>query len=200
MNKEYFLIELREKLSGLPQEEIEERIAFYNEMINDRMEDGLTEEAAVGEIGSVDSVAEQIMAEIPFSTIVKERVKPKRKLKAWELVLLILGAPLWIPLMLAAVSVLFSVYIVIWSTVICIYAADLSLAAGALSGLIGIAVYLNTGNLAGALFSFGTGVACAGLTILLFLSCVWLTKGIIKATGKFFLNIKLSLVGKEVNS
>lgn len=200
MNKEYFLIELREKLFGLPQEDIEERIAFYNEMINDRMEDGLTEEEAIGEIGSVDLVVEQIMAETPFSTLVKERVKPKRKLKTWELVLLILGAPIWVPLVLAVLAVLLSIYIVIWSVVICIYAVDLSFAAGALSGLLGIVVYLKTSNLAGALFSFGTGVACAGLAILLFLTCVWFTKSIIKATGRLFLNIKFSLVGKEVNS
>ena len=47
MNKEEFLSELRTKLSGLPQEDIEERISFYSEMIDDRMEDGISEEEAV---------------------------------------------------------------------------------------------------------------------------------------------------------
>ena len=65
MNKDSFLNELRARLAGLPQADIEERIAFYNEMINDRMEDGLTEEEAVEEIGSVDEIVGQIMAEIP---------------------------------------------------------------------------------------------------------------------------------------
>lgn len=197
MNKENFLTELRTKLFGLPQDDIEERIAFYNEMINDRMEDGLTEEEAVQEIGSVDSVVEQIMAEIPLSTLVKEKVKPKRKLKTWEIVLLILGSPLWIPLLIAFLIVLLSVYVVIWSAVICMYAVDLTFLAGAVAGLIGIFAYLKSGNPVGALFSLGTGTACTGLAILMFFVCIWATKSVIRVTGKVILGIKILFVGKE---
>jgi len=197
MNKEIFLTELREKLFGLPQDDIEERIAFYNEMINDRMEDGLTEEEAVGEIGSVDSVVEQIMEEIPLSALVKEKVKPKRKLKTWELVLLILGSPLWIPLLMSAIAVILTLYAVIWAVVIFVYATDLALAGSTVMGLAGILSYLKQINFIGALFSAGFGMTSAGLAILLFFACVWITKSIIKATGKLLLGIKISFVGKE---
>ena len=54
MNKQEFVERLRKGLSGLPQDDIEERLTFYSEMIDDRMEEGLSEEEAVGEIGSVD--------------------------------------------------------------------------------------------------------------------------------------------------
>ncbi len=37
MNKEQFLYELQLRLSGLPQVDIDERIAFYSEMIDDRI-------------------------------------------------------------------------------------------------------------------------------------------------------------------
>ena len=47
MNKELFLSSLRESLDGLSGEDIAERLAFYSEAIDDRMEDGLTEEEAV---------------------------------------------------------------------------------------------------------------------------------------------------------
>ncbi|HBB19073.1 MAG TPA: hypothetical protein DCZ62_01395, partial [Ruminococcus sp.] len=83
MNREKFISELREKLYGLSQSDIDERVEFYSEMINDRMEDGLSEEEAVAEIGSVDGIVEQIMGEIPITALVREKVKPKRKLKAW---------------------------------------------------------------------------------------------------------------------
>ncbi len=43
MNKQAFLTQLRKGLSGLPQEDIEERLAFYSEMIDDRIEEGLSE-------------------------------------------------------------------------------------------------------------------------------------------------------------
>ena len=197
MNKENFLNGLREKLSGLPQEDIEERIAFYNEMINDRMEDGLSEEEAIEAIGSVDSVVEQIMSEIPLSTLVKKKVTPKRKLKAWEILLLILGAPVWIPLVISVGAVMFSVYAVVWALVICLYAVDITSAAGLFVGLAGIVAYLRAGNPVGALFSAGMGMASVGLAILLFFACIWLTKAVINATGKLILGIKISFVGNK---
>ena len=70
MNKDQFLEELRKKLSGLPQEDIDERVAFYSEMIDDRMEEDITEEEAVASLGTVDSVVEQIMSEIPLTKLV----------------------------------------------------------------------------------------------------------------------------------
>ena len=47
MNKLEFIAELRDRLSGLPQGEVEERLSFYSEMIDDRMEDGVSEKEAV---------------------------------------------------------------------------------------------------------------------------------------------------------
>ena len=61
MDKKAFLDELREKLSGLPEEDIEERVAFYREMIDDRIEDGVPEEEAVEGVGTVDSVVELVL-------------------------------------------------------------------------------------------------------------------------------------------
>ena len=46
MNKEQFLAELQKGLSGLPQAEIDDRLAFYGEFIDDHMEEGMTEEEA----------------------------------------------------------------------------------------------------------------------------------------------------------
>ena len=57
MKREEFLAELRKSLAGLPKEDIEDRINFYDESISDRMEDGKTEEEAIADIGSVDDVS-----------------------------------------------------------------------------------------------------------------------------------------------
>ena len=75
MNKQEFLLELSKGLSGLPMEDIEERIVFYGEMIDDRMEDGLSEEDSVREIGNVDEIISQIIAETPITKLVKEKIK-----------------------------------------------------------------------------------------------------------------------------
>ena len=46
MSKQEFLEQLRRGLPGLPREDIEERLKFYSEMLEDRMEEGLSEEEA----------------------------------------------------------------------------------------------------------------------------------------------------------
>ena len=197
MNKEEFLSALRSALAGLPQEDIEERLAFYSESIDDRMEDGLTEEEAVEAVGTVDEVRDQIMAEIPLTKLVREKMRPKGRLHAWEIILLVLGAPVWIPLLIAALAVLFSVYICIWAGVICVYAAELGLVGGVIAGVGGTVMYLKTGNFVGALFYAGAAVLCAGLAILLFFGCIKLTKTVVKLTGRMLLGIKNSFVGRE---
>ena len=196
MNKEDFLNELRKKLSGLPQDDLEERLSFYSEMIDDRVEDGKSQEEAVADIGTVDSVVEQIMADTPLALLVKERVRPKRELKAWEVLLLILGSPVWVPLIMAFVIIVLSVYVVIWSVVICFYALNLSLLAGFIGCIVGIFMYIGAKNAAGVLFSIGAAFICAGLAILMFFACVWITKAVVRLTGKMLLGVKTRIVGK----
>ena len=115
MRKQEFLSQLQKGLIGLPQEDIEEQLVFYSEMIEDRIEEGLPEEEAVAAIGPVEEVVSQIVAETPFSKLVKERIKPKRALRAWEIVLLVLGSPLWLSLLIGAFAVLLGVYISVFS-------------------------------------------------------------------------------------
>ena len=67
MNKQDFLFQLGEALSGLPQGDIEEQLSFYSEMIDDKVENGLSEEAAVAEIGPADRIASQAIAGTPLS-------------------------------------------------------------------------------------------------------------------------------------
>ena len=98
MTKLNFILALNDKLSDLPKQEVEERLNFYAEMIEDRIEDGLSEEEAVAAVGTVDEIAKHIIKDIPLTKIAIEKIKPKRRLKTWEIVLLIAGAPLWIRL------------------------------------------------------------------------------------------------------
>ena len=50
MNKQEFLYELKGKLWALSEEEKKSSLEYYTEMIDDRMEDGLSEEEAVAAI------------------------------------------------------------------------------------------------------------------------------------------------------
>ena len=97
MTKSEFLTELRTALVGLPEEDIEKSLDFYSEMIDDRVEEGLSEEEAVADLGSIEDIKTQILKDIPLTKIVKERGKPKRTLSGLEITLLIVGFPLDIP-------------------------------------------------------------------------------------------------------
>ena len=118
MNKSEFIAALEQKLKGLPREDAEQSIAFYEEMIQDRMEEGLSEEEATAAIGSVEEIAAQTLADIPLAKLVKEKVTPSRRFKAWEILLLVLGAPLWLPLLLAVICVLAAVCIAFWAVIL----------------------------------------------------------------------------------
>jgi len=121
MTKREFLSSLRAYLAHLPQAEADERIRFYAEMIDDRMEEGLSEEEAVAAVGTAEEVAAQIAEDIPFAKIAKECIKPKRRLAAWEIVLLVLGAPIWLSLFVAALAVVLSLYVSLWAIVIALW-------------------------------------------------------------------------------
>ena len=197
MTKLQFLLSLHNKLSGLPQNEIEERLNFYNEMIEDRIEDGLSEEEAIAEIGTVDEIAEQIVADIPLTKIAKEKIKPKRRIKAWEIILLILGAPLWLAILIAIFAVIFSLYVSLWAVIVSLWASFVAVIGSALGGIIGgiiLSIYKNA--LTGvALIS--AGLVCMGISIFFFFGCKVATKGILSLTKKIVFSIKKSLIKRE---
>lgn len=73
MTKIRFILSLQERLSGLPKDDLEERLSFYSEMIEDRMEEGLSEEDAVAAIGNMDDLISRIVADIPLAKLGKEK-------------------------------------------------------------------------------------------------------------------------------
>ena len=197
MNKQEFLAQLRKGLSGLPQEDIDERLAFYGEMIDDRMEDGIPEETAVSEIGTVDGLVAQIIADIPLGKLVKEKITPKKKLKAWEIVLLVLGSPIWLSLLLAVVAVILSLYVVLWSVIVVLWAAFASLVACGLAGIAAGAYFAVSGNGLTGIATIGAGIVCTGLSVFAFFGCKAATKGILSLTKKLAIGIKNCFIKKE---
>ena len=199
MNKSEFISALEQKLKGLPREDVEQSIAFYEEMIQDRMEEGLSEEEATAAIGSVEEIAAQTLADIPLAKLVKEKVTPSRRFKAWEILLLVLGAPLWLPLLLAAICVVAAVCIAFWAVILSLYAVDLSFAVSGIAGIVGtfLFAYASSGNLAGALLFLGAGMLCGGISIFLFLGCNQITRGLFLLNKYMLTGIKSLFVRKE---
>ena len=132
MKRIEFLNQLKARLWALPEADVQCSLDYYGEMIDDRMEDGLSEEEAVAAIGDLDEIVKQILTESPRppATVKKEEnhQKQKRGLETWMIVLLVLGSPLWIPLVASVIGTVFSIYVSLWAVVIALYAVAFALA------------------------------------------------------------------------
>ena len=170
MRKKEFLSALRRKLKGLPKREIEERISFYGEMIDDRVEEGCSEEEAVAKTGNVDKISRQILKESRMS-------KSKRKRKPWEIALFWIGSPLWISLGAAAFAVAISLYAALWAIVVSLWAVFVALVASAIGGVVISLPFAISGNAATGIAILGAALVCGGVAILGFYGCRAATKG-----------------------
>ena len=78
MNKETFLLALYDELRGLPVEDKERSIAYYREMIDERVEDGMSEEEDVAALGSVEDIAAVILGSAPATVHAREKTRGGR--------------------------------------------------------------------------------------------------------------------------
>lgn len=200
MTKKDFLFELVMGISQLPSEVIDEQISFYSEMIDDRIEDDLSEEEAVAEIGKPQEIIKQILMDVPLSKLVKAKIKPKRRLSALEIVLIVLGFPVWFPMLIAAISVVFSLYVSIWSIIVSFWAAFISIAASGIGSIIAGIIFICTTNAYTGVAMLGTGIFLIGISIFAFFGCKYATKGIILLTKKLALGIKGLFIKRGKNN
>ena len=194
MNKKEFFALFRQELAGLPKDELENRVSFYEEMIDDRMSEGKSEEEAIRDLGTVESIVNQIAEETSLVKLVKEKVKPNRKIKGWEIALIICGFPLWFPLLITGLVLLFVAYLLTWVFTIVAYAVETSFVVASIGGAAGFMGYMFTGEI--NLIALGASIACLGAAILFAFACYYITKGNIKLSKNLFIWIKRGFMRK----
>lgn len=196
MDKLDFLMALEETLSQLPEEDRRSSIEYYSEIIADRMEEGMSETDAVASLGAPAKIAEQILMDMPLSKLVKSKVKKRRPMSAGEIVLLILGFPLWFPLLVAVLAVIFSIYVCLWSVVISLYAVFAALAGSAVGIVLGSIVLCIFSGIPQGLFLLGAGLICAGLALFFLPVCNLAAKGSVWIGKKLLQGIKSCFIRK----
>ena len=198
MTRIEFLIKLEESLASFRIDDKEKTLEYYSEMIQERTEDGMDEEDVVAMLGSPDEVVAQIIAEMPISQIVKQRIKKKkRRLKGWEIALLAIGSPIWASLLIVALAVILVLYVVTWALVISVWAIFASLAACGLGGIAaGVGIAVGTHYVFAGIALVGAGVFCAGASIFAFFGCRAATKGIVRLTHKCARSMKRRMMRK----
>ena len=193
MTKQEFLNELSGKLQGLPKADKETSLEYYSEMLDDRIEDGLTEEQAVKAMGSVNDIAEKIIRETPIEKL----LAPKRQFSGVEIALLIIGFPIWLPILTAGFVVAVTLYLVLWVLILCLYVVVLSFILSGIASVAALVANLAVGQAAAGWFIFGCGMVLLGLSIPLCIGAGKATFGCIRMTGSGFQKIKSALVRRK---
>ncbi len=199
MSRDAFIGELRHRMAGLPKETVERTVEYYGELIADSMEDGLTEEEAVSRLGSLDEIVASVVKDTPLAQIVQTRVQEGKKkgISGWVILLLVLGAPVWLPVLIAVLAVLFALFIALWAVVIALWAVVAAVILTGLVALVAGVVELCRLHLPQGLVLLGGGLVCLGLCALLFLLMKLLTVGTVKLCRWLWVGIKSLFVGKK---
>ena len=176
MNKRDFLKKLSKALHTMQRDERKKSLVYYEELISDNMENGLTEEEAVAKCGNIGTIADDILSDACMSAAIKQ------KGRAVNTALLIAGAPLWIALVCVVIAVLIVVYAAIWVVMIALFAVLIALFAAGLAGMAAFVLQLVNGFPATAFMALGTGLISAALVLLLYNPVIKLAKCILKAT------------------
>ena len=196
MTKTEFLNKLEKRLGAFEKPEIENWLKYYSEIIDDRIKDGQSEEDAVSSLGDIDAIIDEILQQTPITKLAKAKLKLKT-LRDWEIALIIIGFPLWFPLLIAALAVVLSVYVSFWSVIISLWVAFASVVACGFSGIVVGIGFVLTGNFTSGIALIGAGLVLAGLSIFLFFGCKVATDGTIWLTKKIVLSVKNSFIKKE---
>ena len=197
MDKLDFLLALDKRLDVLSETDRRASLDYYSEILDDLVEGGMTETDAVASLGSVDAIAEEILMDIPLPKLVKAKMKGKKPLSGLEITLLIVGFPIWLPILISVFAVIFAVYISLWAVVISLYATDLALAASAPASLLCAVLLFIAGQPSAALLFLGAALALAGLAILLLFGCNATAKGMWKLCRLTLRGIKACFIRKK---
>ena len=211
MSKREFLEALRSKLAGLSQEEREKTMIYYSEMIEDRMEEGATEEEAVAAVGEF----EDILAGVPHSSMPQpvpweqpepepeietepkpkaEPVQPKstknNNSQLVKAIIILVSAPIWFPVVITVVSLLFSL-------VVTVFSLGVSLIGVGIGGFFSMIRFFVDGRIPQGFFMMGLGFAGTGIAILCIAGLTSLGKWCVNLCKKGFAKLKELVKGKE---
>ncbi len=199
VNKLEFINALGERLSLLPREEVSGILDYYVESIDDRVEDGMDEEAAIASLGPLDDLAAKILAEqealappaapeppkFDWEVTPEETPPPppepepkKRRMSPGIIVLLVLGSPVWLTLLLGLGCAAFGLWIAAWAVVGSLFIAAAAMAfAGVIGGIFSFFVPASPATFAVRLLASGSCFAVAGVGLFLLPLSLWLIRG-----------------------
>ncbi|MDR0838556.1 MAG: DUF1700 domain-containing protein [Oscillospiraceae bacterium] len=170
-----FTQQLSHALRGLPEEEIEAAVAFYEEYFNDAED----ETAAVAALGTPGEAAAQIIADYATKPVpVAERTAKRGFRTVWMVLLAVFAAPIGLPIAIAVGAVAFSLIISLAAVLFSVGVSGVAcIVAGVVYAVVGI--FVGFQSVPTALLTIGAGLAATGIGLAL-------TKSILLASKKCF--------------
>lgn len=196
MTKADFLQLLERALSQLSEEERRANLEYYSELLDDMLEEGMTEAEATAKLGSPAAIAESILQEMPLSKLVSSRMKPKSGWTPLAIILAVVGSPIWVPLLLAGVAVVAALFVSIWALAVVAVVVVLALALAVIAAPV-LAVRTAVLTLPLGLLLLGGGLVLLGLCVLGGLMAVELCKLLAQLTVLLARKIKGLFIRKE---
>ena len=179
MSKQEYIHQLKAKLKGLDEKEIEDAITYCEEYFDDAGEGN--EEQVIKDLGTPGKFAAQLKAE---SIIREEETGTKKKNSAfrnfWIVLIGLCALPLAFPILLVVAIILFTVFIIALSLLFALVVSGFPL-------LVNAFLHLDApGN---ALIAAGGGLFCIGLALLLGSLSYCLVKKLLEWGTKLFSSI-----------
>ena len=163
MKKSEFLNLLQLSLKGFPKDDIAKTIQYWDEMISDKVEDGMKEEDVIKDL-SIEEIVGNTLSAIPLKKLIKEKTK---NTKGWKIAFWISTFYIWVPILISIIAAIFSVYVSLWAGVVSLGAGGIAcVVSGPVAILTGLVKMLTISFPFGALMC-GLGITAIGLGILL---------------------------------
>ena len=103
--------------------------------------------------------------------------------------LIILGAPLWIPLLIAAGAICLALFVVLWSLLAALWAGFAAALIACPCAIVTSITAFTVGGVLSGIALISIGIFCIGLSVFLFFACRTATKGIYLLTERTFFGI-----------
>lgn len=184
MNKDAYMEALAVQLRKLPREDYVRAMEYFEEYFDEAGPEN--EQQAIGDLGSPETAARQILMEIAVKNSEQTQKSVKRGLNGvWIGILGVFAAPIGLPLALAAVIVVMALVFVALALVLCVVLVSVMLAVTSVVGFIGSVCLLFISPVNG-LTTLGMALFCIGLCILAILGSVKLLKWFLGAVSHLF--------------
>jgi len=160
-----FINEMESALAGLPHSEVSRITEYYDEIFNEALDDGKTEEEICEGLDKPEDIAGRVRAEIAF---VRAEQEPTAKTMSTVLVVVlgIFALPVGLPIAIAIFAVLLALTVTVFAVVVSLGATALALFAGGIVGIVSGFVAIIQGLPLFGISFIGASFTLVGLSIL----------------------------------